>query len=388
MNDSRQTEYDVAIAGAGPAGSSLAIRLACRDLRVLLVEQKKFPREKLCGEFISPECLAHLDELGIAPVIAAACGTEINQTVFYARGGRSVTVPSAWFNGNGQPALGLSRAELDLTLMNRAKEAGVDVREETTVSGLLNEHESVHGVVLKRKDGSNERCRSALSVDATGRTRALARFVKNHKRPQATHVAFKTHLKNTEIESGTCEIYSYRGGYGGCNMVEDGLANVCFIIQTEDARRFGRDPERAFRERLMSNSRAMKTLGKSSAVKPWLAVPIDRYGRGQLTPAFGLFSVGDAAAFIDPFTGSGILLALESSKVATDAIESYFAESRNFLKLQTDYSQTYSCTIDSRLRFSSVMRAFAYSPILAGMLVTALRVSPILSRSFARATRS
>ena len=59
--------FDVVIVGAGPAGSSCAIRLALAGLKVLLVEKHKFPREKLCGEFISPECLRHFWELGITP---------------------------------------------------------------------------------------------------------------------------------------------------------------------------------------------------------------------------------------------------------------------------------------------------------------------------------
>jgi flavin-dependent dehydrogenase len=58
--------YDVIIAGAGPAGSSAAIHLGARGVRVLLVEQKKFPRAKLCGEFISPECQDHFEKLGVA----------------------------------------------------------------------------------------------------------------------------------------------------------------------------------------------------------------------------------------------------------------------------------------------------------------------------------
>ena len=63
--------FDVIIAGAGPAGSSTAIHLARNDLRVLLVEQKKFPRPKLCGEFISPECQRHFQNLGVAESMLA-----------------------------------------------------------------------------------------------------------------------------------------------------------------------------------------------------------------------------------------------------------------------------------------------------------------------------
>ena len=124
MNDNLAKDFDVAIAGGGPAGSSAAIQLALAGARVLLVEQKKFPRPKLCGEFISPECLSHFQRLGVATAMLAAGGTAITTTVFYARNGASVHLPSEWFK-RGTAALGLSRSEMDHRLLDRAKEVGV-----------------------------------------------------------------------------------------------------------------------------------------------------------------------------------------------------------------------------------------------------------------------
>ncbi len=112
-------DYDVVIAGAGPAGSSAAIHLARRGARVLLAEQKRYPRQKLCGEFISPECLEHFEKLGVFDQIQAARGAELHSTVFYATRGNSARVPSAWF-GHNRLALGLSRAEMDQRLLRRA----------------------------------------------------------------------------------------------------------------------------------------------------------------------------------------------------------------------------------------------------------------------------
>src|SRR6476620_2062008 len=88
----------IAIVGAGPAGASAAIRLAQTGFQVTLVEREKFPREKLCGEFISPECFAHFRALGVLYEMLAAGGDRIAETVFYAPNGKSVSVPSEWFN--------------------------------------------------------------------------------------------------------------------------------------------------------------------------------------------------------------------------------------------------------------------------------------------------
>src|ERR1044072_5253578 len=108
--DASSNNYDVIIAGAGPAGTSAAIHLAKHDVRVLLIEQKTFPRAKLCGEFISPECADHFNKLGVEAQMLASAPAEITETAFYSRYGKRIIVPSRWFGG--ATALGLSRAAM------------------------------------------------------------------------------------------------------------------------------------------------------------------------------------------------------------------------------------------------------------------------------------
>ncbi|MDQ5836879.1 MAG: FAD-dependent oxidoreductase, partial [Acidobacteriota bacterium] len=88
------SDFDAIIIGGGPAGASAAIHLAARGARVLLAERKKFPRAKLCGEFISPECLEHFTRLGVLERMKEAGGARVSQTVFYAPSGRGLAVPS------------------------------------------------------------------------------------------------------------------------------------------------------------------------------------------------------------------------------------------------------------------------------------------------------
>src|ERR671933_106926 len=148
------SDFDVIIVGGGPAGASAAIHLAGRGARVLLAEQKRFPREKLCGEFISPECLEHFARLGALERMEAAHGACVARTVFYAPSGRSLTVPSAWFAGGGEAALGLSRAEMDARLLERARESGVCVLEDATLEGVIVEEDAREG---KREDERENR---------------------------------------------------------------------------------------------------------------------------------------------------------------------------------------------------------------------------------------
>jgi flavin-dependent dehydrogenase len=376
--------YDVAIVGAGPAGTSVAIRLATRGFSVLLVEKAKFPREKLCGEFISPECLSHFKELGVLDEMLSAGGSDLNETVFYGRNGNCVSIKSSWFGEANSAALSLSRGEMDLRLLNRARAVGVDVREETSVSGVLTENTKTIGLKIKGKLGNDTELFADITIDATGRNRVLARrFDRDEPRQAAKYVAFKTHLRSARVANGACEIYAYPGGYGGCNRVEDELHNLCFIASSTLTKRLGSDPERVMREMVFANVRAAETMRDAVIAKPWIAVPIQGFGRSTLVPADGLITVGDAAAFIDPFTGSGMLMALESGRIASEAI----LASTRFPELVVKYQTAYAAAFDRRLRVCSLIRHVAFVPFLAESTISMLSLSSALRRRLARATR-
>jgi flavin-dependent dehydrogenase len=384
--------FDVAIAGAGPAGTSAAIRLALNGARVLLLEEKKFPRAKLCGEFISPECLDHFQQLGVMDQMLSAGAHSLCETVFYALRGHQVAVPSEWFT-SGATALGLSRSEMDQRLLERARAAGATVLEGAHVVGLIIENDFVCGVKMRTSAGATE-YRARLTIDATGRTRALARHFDPESQRRSSKrrpglVAFKAHLENTGVAPGACEIYFYRGGYGGLSEIEHGLSNLCFIVSANDVRRLGSDPDRVLREVVMKNPRAAKTLEQARLASSWLSVSLEGFGRRMLTPANGLLTIGDAASFIDPFTGSGMLMALESGQVVADTIASRLgaADETHIELIAMEYEREYARKFDSRLRVSGLLRRAAFFPHLAEAAILAFGASTHLRRKVARATR-
>ena len=391
-NVSSSYDFDVIIAGGGPAGASAAIHLAKGGARVLLAEQKKFPRAKLCGEFISPECTPHFERLGVAEQMFAASPARLTETVFYSRQGKSVSVPSAWFGANGV-ALGLSRAEMDERLLRRASAAGAEVLEDAHVVNLLLAKDRVEGVTIKHA-GSEAGYRAPVTIDATGRTRALARrFAKSQnqtKSHRATLVAFKAHLVDARVAPGACEIYFYRGGYGGLSSIENGLSNLCFIASAEAVRECGPDAERVMRAVVCQNRRAAFALEHARACTPWLAVSLEGFGRHTVTPASGLLSIGDAASFIDPFTGSGMLMALESGELAAGAISDHLPAIRlgaGLVDLEARYRAAYKTRFHSRLRVCSMIRRAAFVPGLAQMAIRVFGTSDHLRRRLSRATR-
>jgi flavin-dependent dehydrogenase len=376
----------ILIAGAGPAGSSLAIRLAQNGFDVTLIEREKFPRHKLCGEFISPECFDHFRELGVLDGMLSAGGDHIAETRFYSSSGKNVAVPSEWFGGGF--ALSLSRAEMDDRLMRRTREMGVNTLEETSAIGLRAEKGRILAVITRTGEGASE-VTADLFIDATGRARVLEKLAEKHlsraavKHRSARLVGFKNHFRGVSLEKGGCEIYFFRGGYGGLSYVEQSAANFCFLIKAGEVKRFNGKPNKIMEELVFKNKRAYTCLKDAEPIGDWLAVSIDSFGKKELRPAANLFTVGDSAAFIDPFTGSGMLMALEGARLLAGCI----AAAASTDEIASNYARAYRQNFSKRLWVCAPLRKGAFMPNLAGAVITALSLSKKPIEFLARATR-
>jgi len=379
----------IAIVGAGPAGSSLAIRLAQKNFDITLIERERFPRQKLCGEFISPECFAHFESLGVLETMMSAGGDRIYETSFYSPNGRSVTIPTKWLAG--QCALTLSRAEMDLRLIRRARSAGVMVVENATVFEVLRKDERIAGVRARMADGSAFAIEADITIDATGRSAVVSRLMSKSGGRLAyapagkpAFVGFKAHMHNVKLESGRCEIYLFKGGYAGLCNIESGLANFCFLISADVVRQFKSDIPKILEHTVFQNVRAAAALECAETAGEWLAVSIESFGRGHTSSASGLFTIGDSAAFIDPFTGSGMLMAFESAELLANAITRH---TTSFSAAAEEYSSGYARRFGSRLTTASLLRRAAFIPVLSTCAITAAAASARVAETLTRLTR-
>src|SRR5204863_574293 len=125
------------------------------------------------------------------------------------------------------------------------------------------EQQRVKGVTV-RQAGKATNYYAPVTIDATGRTRALARCLAKSQHQttsqRATLVAFKAHLEGARVAPGACEIYFYRGGYGGLSSIEKGLSNLCFIASARAVRECGADAERVMHDIVCQNRRAASAL--------------------------------------------------------------------------------------------------------------------------------
>lgn len=382
----------IVIAGAGPAGSSLAVRLANLGFKVTLIEREKFPRHKLCGEFISPECLRHFAELGVLEAMLSAGGERIFETRFYDRGGRSFAVPSSLLDKNGF-ALSLSRAEMDRLLLEQARAAGVEVLEGTRISEAVLEDRKIIGLRTIDGEKTEKFITADLFIDATGRSLALSKLVgrkldvqpNNGVSSKSLAIGFKNHLRGAQIAKGVCEIFAFPGGYGGLTTVENGLANLCFLIDSHAARRIGGNADELVANALCRNKMAAKALEHAQPVRDWLAVSISSFGQATPAKAANLLTVGDAAAFIDPFTGSGMLMALESSRLLAERIET---EQRSVEFIAEEYQTDYQRQFARRLRVCSLLRRATRLPFFPTAAISFLNFSKLSRNLLAASTRT
>jgi flavin-dependent dehydrogenase len=384
MNSSREA-FDVAIVGAGPAGSSAAIRLARTGRTVLLVDKATFPREKLCGEFVSPECLDHFEELGVSEDLFRLSPPKLTKTIFHSSKGRSCSIPNEWLSTNGRESVGISRAALDNIFVKKAAASAAEVRESTSLITPLIEDGNARGLRLSSFDRDVYEVEADLLIDATGRGRFLARnFDSSKKIIKAPQVAFKAHIRGARIEVGACELFRFDGGYGGSSAIESGIQDLCFVVESEKVRAIGNDPKTIFEKTYLTNPRAREVFRDCEVVSEWLSVPLSSYGVVDPVPFPGVLAIGDAAAFIDPFTGSGIALALESSKIACETI----IESRGLSEIEKRYRRMHAANFEWRLRACAAIRILSRSQMLTELIIGVLGSSEIARRLVTRMTRS
>lgn len=232
---------------------------------------------------------------------------------------------------------------------------------------------------LRSDQGGKSRIAGGTFVDATGRSAALSKGDIRAKRPRL--VAFKAHLSNVRAEPGVCEIYFFNGGYGGLSHVEGDKANFCFILRADVARKFIGQTNQLFRSILTDNPRASERMSDAGPLHDWLAVAVDRFGSRALHQSENVLAVGDAGAFIDPFTGSGMLMAFEGSEL----LASFFGDN-GFAKAA--YCRASRRLFRKRLAISAMLRRAAFIPGLASGAILLTGAHDGLRSALAKATRS
>src|SRR5262249_50345276 len=281
----------------------------------------RFPRDKICGEYLSPEGTRILDRLGVLSTIEARGARPLRGMRILAPDGTLLVgdypVDGPW-HGYRPHALAVRRRTLDQALVERAREVGVSVREGIRVVDLLRDGRRVAGVVTERarpggRGIESERLPARLVVAADGRASVVAqRLGLRRPHPWLDRLALVADVEGAAGDRERGEIVLAPPAYAILNPVTAGVSNLSLVVPLEEGRRQKADLagyfDRAiralsgFRERL----RDARRIGPVHALGP-LAYDVRPPRDG------GVVLVGDAGGFLDPFTGEGVYTALRSA---------------------------------------------------------------------------
>lgn len=353
--------FEVAIAGGGIAGSALAALLAKRGLRVVLLEKDTFPRDKLCGEFLSTEVRAELAQLGAEERVLSAHPRSITSAKFISSSGRALALDL------GGTALGLSRRTLDALLFEHAAACGADCRSGVEVTGVSSRaFETSHGPIAAEvivcAHGRRGRLDKTLDRTFTHQRHPYA-AIKQHYRPSS---------RSDELE-GRVELHTFDGGYCGFCFVEDGSINACALIETTraDVRTF-HGATASLRDRFASLS---PIAGTECAIAE---IPFQL----KETSRDGALFLGDAAGMIAPLAGDGQAMALSSARILASLIAS--ADRASLCK---QWDRAWRSEFARRMLIGRALQAILLRPLPADAAIRALDFVPALSSRLVKMTR-
>lgn len=341
-DDRPHERADVIVVGAGPAGSAAAAYLAMAGLDVLLLEKTAFPREKVCGDGLTPRAVKELITLGIQTPEDE--GWIRNHGLRIIGGGMRLSLP--WPDLASFPPYGLvrTRQDFDDILARHAVKHGARLRELTNVTGpVLDSSGSIVGVTARsvdekgRSSGGELVYRAPLVVAADGNSSRLSLAMGREKREdRPMGVAVRTYYTSPRHDDDYLESWlelwstDAQGkrvllpGYGWIFGVGDGTSNVGLgILNTSSA--FGKTDYKDVMRRWVATMPREWTYSDETMVGPIRGAALPMGFNRQPHYADGLLLVGDAGGMVNPFNGEGIAYAMESGRLAAEVIAQAFA---------------------------------------------------------------
>jgi geranylgeranyl reductase family protein len=343
--------FDVAIVGAGPAGSSCAAFCAMAGLETLVLERAEFPREKVCGDCLNPSCWPVLDGLGLAQRVCGLPHSKLTSVDFIAINGRKVSVNLP--TGN-DCELSIKRSLFDDVLLKRARELSAHVREGTTVTTL------VHDQDWKIETATRESFRARILIGADGRNSTVARLLNLLPRPARERVALQAHIP-LPLDFGERVVLQFLWeGYSGQAPVNEDELNLCLVGKPSTISKLRQWAQRHFEIPANQRWRTITPLTRAS-------VPCAHEN---------LLFIGDAARVVEPFTGEGIYYALRSGELAARAIAKIISGNDRLPALR-EFTRACTEMYRGRLWINRLARAAVLLPRLASFLIQAAPVEPI-----------
>ncbi len=373
-------DCDVLIVGGGPAGSALAYHLAKEGIQVIVAEAEKFPRDKVCGDGVSPIALAELHAMGITSTQTFKRANEIDEVGLFIESDKAI-IKLAKPEELPFHARIIPRKELDNLIYEAARQAGAIFYEQCRVSRYEN---TLDKVVTTYRNGRGEgRIVSKVIVGADGSRSLVARQLKGSKTNAAFQLlGLRAYYEGINGPKNRVDVYFSEENFPGIYWLfpkGEAGANVgmAMIYQTYPQR--PGQAKQLFENHLSNNPDLRRRIGNgfsNSKIEGW---PITFYDAKSPVIAERLMLVGEAAGLINPLSGDGIQYSLLSARWAADCLKQCFAKtnfSRDSLSL---YEQKLEAELSHDFAMSNLMVHFARNKTLTPVWMRLLGV--LISRA-------
>jgi geranylgeranyl reductase family protein len=325
-------DAQVVIVGGGPAGSSAAFFLARAGIDVMVLDRARFPRDKPCSEYLSPQASRILQEMGALGSVEASGAAQLTGMRVHAPNGATIHGEFAanhGYRGFRDRGLAVRRTILDAILLQRAREAGARVEEGIRVTDVVrNERGRVAGVLAASSGSSPKTIAADLVIGADGLRSVIGRrlgLIRASRWPR--RIALITHYRNVRGSRLFGEMHVDRGGYLGIAYVGSGLTNVAVVVPVSRAAEIAADRTEFLESWIAERPSIAELFREAERVEPVRATgPFASAARRAWAPGAAL--VGDAADFFDPFTGEGIYTALRGGELLADHVAQSVADAR------------------------------------------------------------
>lgn len=361
---------DVVIIGGGLAGLTAAIHLALKGQEVTIIEKNKYPKHKVCGEYISKEVLPYFNKLGIYPKTHGA--KTISRFLFSNHSGASleISLPLGGF--------GISRYAIDQILYDRAKEVGVTFIQ-ANVKTIQYENNSFK---VTTRDNHIE---TTYVLGAYGKRSGIdvtlsRKFIKNI----SPWLAVKAHYE-ADFPEDLVALHNFNGGYCGLSKVETGAVNACYLADYKTFKKY--KDLNSYQKEVLEKNKHLKDFFRIAT--PLFEKPLtisQIFFQNKSTVENHILMIGDSAGLIHPLCGNGMAMAIHSAKIASESLLHHIHTNSSRAELEITYTTLWKKTFTKRMRNGAMIQKGLFNKNMTRLGVSILQKSPQLLKKVITST--
>lgn len=363
-------QQDIIIIGGGLAGLIAAHQLAKKGRNVLLIEKKKYPFHRVCGEYVSNEVKDFLLREGLYPETIAPAN--ITHFQLSSINGKSALMPL------DLGGFGISRFTLDEFLYRKAMEVGATFLLEQQVEEVFFK-EQEDFFVLQLSDGRQFNAKHVLG--AFGKRSKIDKSLnRDFTKRRSPFIGVKYHIQS-DFDPNTVALHNFEGGYCGINRIEEGKYNLCYLGSRDQLRQYGNIPE--MEEAVLFQNPHLKQIFQNSTFLFDKPEVINEVSFSPKKPVENhILMIGDAAGLITPLCGNGMAIAIHTGKLAAEALSGFSKRAA----IESAYTQAWTQHFKSRLWVGRKVQWLFGSKKVSEFSVGLIKRSPFVANQIMKRT--